>query len=165
MQVNFHPSVSFKSEAATPAVNSDDKFSQLEKRLTDIEAKINNPDTFIKPEAKQKKGFKGFIAAVAKAYTNTTEMVKGTFKGIVYGAMTGLGLLAGGWLLGPFANAFKKGNPFKETIKKPVGTKAKVVAGLGTAGVAVYHVVKARLKANQKTSNVDHQLRTGHRSK
>jgi hypothetical protein len=41
----------------------------------------------------------------------------------------------------------------------------KVIAGVGSALVLGYNLVKGKLNANQNTAVIDHKLKTGHRDK
>jgi len=111
---------------------------------------------------KEKSGLKQKIASVAKFFTATEEITKGTAKGAVYGTMTGMGVMLAGWLLGALPQGFKKGNSLKKVFTHPVkslSTSTKLTAALATAGVAVYHIVKGNLQANQRKAFVDQKLK------
>ena len=103
-------------------------------------------DSFEKPE--QKKTFKEGLGGIAKFFVNFKEMAVGIAKGLLYG-----GAAAGVIVLGDRAINLK------HTMKG--GMAASIVGG----GIAAFHIIKARLKSNQRTANVDHQLKIGHRDK
>ena len=103
-------------------------------------------DSFEKPE--QKKTFKERLGGIAKFFVNFKEMAVGIAKGLLYG-----GAAAGVIVLGDRAINLK------HTMKG--GMAASIVGG----GIAAFHIIKARLKSNQRTANVDHQLKIGHRDK
>lgn len=103
-------------------------------------------DSFEKPA--HKKTFKEHVGNMAKFFVNAKEMIVGVFKGLLYG-----GLSAGLIVLGDRAINLK------HTLKG--GMAASIVGG----GIAAYQIIKARLKSNQRTANVDHQLHIGHRDK
>ena len=49
----------------------------------------------------------------------------------------------------------------KEVFKNPMksmGTPAKVIAGLATAGVVAYHIIRGKMQANQRNAFVDQKL-------
>ena len=163
MEIGFNPAVSFR---AAKADESAKKTSTIQSPVsTDLEK--DSVEIAAKSDKKEKKRpFRNFIANVAKFFATTTEMVKGTIKGTAYGITTGAAVLTGGWLFGALPAGFRKGGSLKEVCKHPlksIGTKSKVAAGLATLAVGAYHIIAAKLKANQKTANVDHQLKTGHR--
>lgn len=152
MQVNFNPNITFRSQTE-PAQTE----VQQQPALTQTE-----PDTF-----KKSGSVKEDIGKVAKFFTTLSEMTKASVKAMGYGAVTAVGFLAGGWLFGSLPRGFKKGNSLLDVFKHPIrniSTKAKVITGIATAAVAGYHIVKGKLKANQRTANVDHQLNIGHRT-
>ena len=161
MKVGFNPNVSFRSSsqaqqsvAEKPASNA---LKNDEVTLSDKNAAQGN----------KKKPFRNFIANVAKFFATTTEMVKGTFKGAGYGAATAGGILAVGWLFGALPQGFRKGGSLKEVCKNPIksiGTKTKVGAAVAAVAVLAGHIISAKLKANQKTADIDHQLKVGHRN-
>ena len=162
MEIGFNPAVNFLAGDLQATAKSSTSQSPVS---SDIQS-----DTVVlseKSEKKEKKQpFRNFIAGVAKFFATTTEMVKGTVKGTAYGLTTGAAVLAGSWLFGALPSGFRKGGSLKEVCKHPlksIGTKSKVVAGLATLAVGAYHIIAAKLRANQKTANVDHQLKTGHR--
>ena len=98
--------------------------------------------------------------------SDSIELKSKQLKGSAYGLLSGAAVLGGSWLFGALPRGFRKGGSLKDVCTHPlknIGTKSKVVAALVTLAVGSYHIVAAKLKANQKTANVDHQLKTGHR--
>lgn len=159
MEVSFNPYFCAKPEiksnnAERPAVDMTQKADAVELSTQQEEKKI------------KKHPFRNFIANVAKFFATTTEMVSGTFKGVGYGAATGGSILGVSWLFGALPKGFRKGGSLKEVCKNPIksiSTKSKVIAGIAAVGVLAAHIVVAKLNANQKTANIDHQLKVGHR--
>ena len=162
MEIGFNPNVSFS--AAKPQEANNIAGAPVSENLhekgdsVELKSKVHSE--------KKKRPVRNFIANVAKFFATTTEMVKGTVKGAAYGLLSGAAILGGSWLFGALPRGFRKGNSLKDVCKHPlknIGTKSKVVATLATLAVGAYHIVAAKLKANQKTANEDHQLKTGHR--
>lgn len=135
--VGFNPQLSFKA-------NTDNK-AEAKAQINTTTAPLEN-DSY-KAE-KPKKTFKGVMGSIAKFFVNLKEMAVGVFKGVLYG-----GLSAGAIILGD------------RTINLKHTLKGKMAAGIIGTGIAAYHIIKARLKSNQRTANVDHQLHLGHRDK
>ena len=164
MAVCFNSNVSFRADSA--------EFSKAEntenitvKNAASAPSYPNDAVEIAKKQKKKRYSFKDFIADTAKFFVTTTEMVKGTFKGIVYGLTVGVSVLGVSLLFGTLPKAFRNGT-LKEALKSPIksmGTKSKVLAGAAALGIGTYHFIAAKLKANQRTANVDHQLKTGHR--
>ncbi len=164
MAVGFNPYVSFCAAPQVPPANVKANAQQPSAaNLQTDPVELSN-----KKESKEKKHpVRNFIANVAKFFATTTEMVKGVFKGTAYGLTTGAAILGGSWLFGALPKGFRKGGSLKEVCKNPLkslSTKSKVIAGAAGLAVLAFHTIAAKLKANQKTANVDHQLKTGHRS-
>lgn len=151
MQVSFNPAVSFRQQA--PVINP--------------QPVVQSNQVNTVPEQKVKRsGFREDISKIAKFFTTLSEMTKATFKAAGYGLLTGAVSLAGFWAFGAVPRGFKQGNALIDVFKHPVRSiskKGKVVTALATLGVAGYHLIKGKLTANQRTANVDHQLKTGHR--
>lgn len=151
MQVNFNPVVSFKHQTPTSTNNSTTSVAQV----------------VVVPENQKKSGFREDISRIAKFFTTLSEMTKATVKAAAYGGLTAGAFLAGFWTFGALPRGFKKGNSLMEVCKRPIkniSTKGKIITTLATLGVASYHLIKGKLVTNQRTANVDHQLKTGHRT-
>lgn len=153
MQVSFNPNVSFKQQISqgqtTPFVQQPDTTSVINQT-----------------EPAKRKGVREDISKIAKFFTTLSEMTKATFKAIGYGALTVGASLLGFWTFGAVPRGFAKGNNILDTFKHPIKSiskKGKVVTALLGLGVASYHIIKGKLISNQRTANVDHQLKTGHR--
>lgn len=119
-------------------------------------------DEYQSSKPKKQHKFKKGLASIAKFFTATEEITKGTAKGAVYGTMSGIGIMAAGWLLGSLPQGFKKGNSLEEVFKHPIKSiskSTKLTAGLAALGVAVYHIVKGKLQANQRNAFVDQKLK------
>lgn len=128
--------------------------------------KVNNETNNEQP--KKSKGLKEGIAGIWKFFASADQMVNATIKGVVYGIATGLALLGGSWLFKSLPNAFAKEGPgLWNTIRHPlknIGKSGKIIAGIGSALVLGYHIVKGKLDTNQRTAVIDHKMKTGHRS-
>lgn len=154
MQVSFNPNVNFKQQSA----------HQFGVPFQSASA----PNVVYVPvEQKKPSGFKENISGIAKFFTNAKEFIKATAKAVGYGAATAGTLLAGFWVFGALPRGFKAGNSLINTIKQPlksISRQGKIISTVAALGVMTYHLVKGRLIANQRTANIDHQLRTGHRT-
>ena len=156
MAVDFNPSVSFTSykisdEAAKKAREkaTAENNTQVLELLDQCSFEADNNAQEEKKAGKFKRG----IASIAKFFTATEEITKGT--------ATGAACLAAGWLVGALPKGFKKGGSLKEVFKNPMksmGTPAKVIAGLATAGVVAYHIIRGKMQANQRNAFVDQKL-------
>lgn len=165
MAVNFNPNVSFTSYRIPDDV-AEKAREQAKAENNTLMLEVLDKSSFEKDKTASKKNkepgkFRKGLASIAKFFTATEEITKGTAKGAVYGTMTGFGCLAAGWLFGALPKGLKKGGSLKETFKHPIksmGTTAKVISGLAAASVAVYHIVKGKLQANQRNAFVDQKL-------
>lgn len=153
MQVSLNPNVSFKQQISqgqtTPFVQQSNTIS------------VTN-----QTEPAKRKGVREDISKIAKFFTTLSEMTKATFKAIGYGALTVGASLFGFWAFGAVPRGFTKGKNILDAFKHPIkniSKKGKVVTALLGLGVASYHIIKGKLISNQRTANVDHQLKTGHR--
>ena len=111
----------------------------------------------------------GFLSKVAYAWINLSEGTKGVIKGILGGFAVGTTIAA----IDKFKSLFKKTegvtflqklNVFKNPTKG-LGKLGKVVAPIAAGVVFIANIISARLTANKRTANVDHQLYEGHRDK
>lgn len=149
MQVGFNPNISFKSSAKPMEENdSEPKFSAKDVRRT----------------------YRESVGDVTKFAAKTGEMTKASLKAIMYGAAAEAGMLAANWIFKSLPNAArgKSKMTFWQSIRHPLRSISKA-GKWWSAGVAVcvagYHVTRGILKSNQKTANIDHQLKIGHRDK
>lgn len=157
MQVSFNPNVSFKSQ--TPQLTNPTGAAQSVPQA-------GSAPVVASAEPEKRKGLREDISKIAKFFTTLGEMTKATFKAIGYGALTVVASLTGFWAFGAVPRGFKKGNNILDAFKHPVkniSKKGKVITALLGLGVASYHLIKGKLISNQRTANVDHQLKTGHR--
>lgn len=159
MQVSFNPNVSFKSQ--TPQVNNPIQNSSAQ-FIAQPAANVTSVNT----EPEKRKGLREDISKIAKFFTTLSEMTKASFRAVGYGALTVAASLTGFWAFGAVPRGLKKGNNILDAFKHPVkniSKKGKVITALLGLGVASYHLIKGKLISNQRTANVDHQLKTGHR--
>lgn len=109
--------------------------------------------------------FREGVSNTAKFFTNAGEMTKATAKAVGYGTVTAGATFAGFWLFGALPRSIQNANlaAFKKPLKS-LSTKGKVISALAGLTVAGIELIKGKLRANQKTANVDHRLKTGHRA-
>ena len=110
------------------------------------------------------KGFNGFVAKCANFYLNTTTVTGGVFKGIFDGLAVGTGIAAVNTI---YRACFVENVKFLDALMHPtraLGKIGKVVAPIVATLVMGVDIVSSVLRANKKTADVDHELRTGHRS-
>ena len=129
------------------------------------------------PTQAPKRTAKGFIAKVAYAWVNLVEGTKGIVSGLLAGFAAGTTVAGADWLISGLKKTFKPGEGavltsklerFKDMFKHPkaqLGKFGKIGAPIIAVGVLAAHLISARLKANQRTANVDHMLYEGHRDK
>lgn len=150
MLVNLNPSISFRSQTSTisPIVEKNDR-------------------EYAEPKPrKDRGGFIEDISKIAKFFTTLSEMTKASFKAAGYGLLTAAVALTGFWTFDAIPRTIRNGNALIDTFKHPlknISKKGKVLSAIASIGVAGYQIIKGKLKANQRTANVDHQLKTGHR--
>ena len=116
---------------------------------------------------KKRKGFMEGISNITKFFVSLGEMTKASLKAIGGAAVTAAGTMLAFWTFGTLPKAFQQGKEaLKEVVRHPIKNTSKagkIVAGIAATGVAAYHVIKGILTMNQRTANVDHALKTGHR--
>ena len=154
MPITFNPNVSFKQQAPQMPLNP-------------VTENIYSSKQIEAPEQKKKpsKLING-ISNIAKFFASVNEITKGIVKGTAYGAATTVTTLGAFWLLGGLPKAIKTGKEaVKDTLKHPLKNTPKVgklIAGVVSTGVFVTHIVKAILNKNQRNSDIEHKLQTGH---
>lgn len=116
---------------------------------------------------KKRKGFMEGISNIAKFFVSLGEMTKASLKAVGAAAVTVAGTMTAFWAFGALPKALQQGKEaIKEVCKHPIKNTSKagkVVAGIAGAGVAAYYIIKGILTMNQRTANVEHALKTGHR--
>lgn len=109
---------------------------------------------------------KGVIAKAGYGWVNTVEASKGIVKGLWYGFLTGT-VVAGLSCIRSGLKKYKnKEIKFLEMFnpKKAMSTTGRVMSYVAAGLVLVGNMVLAKLRANQRSANVDHMLYDGHRS-
>ena len=106
-----------------------------------------------KPQEKKSawQKFKHGFTSVEKFFITAGEYIKGTAKGLFYGAATALCVVGADAVRGIF-----KGAP------NALSTKGKILAGVAGSAVLGGHLFNANLNANQKKAEVDHRWGVGH---
>jgi hypothetical protein len=153
MQVGFNPSLKQPGVSFRPAFKEGD----TQPAVIDMPAE-EKPKT---AEERPKTTFKERIASIAKFFGAAGQITKGIIKAAFYGTLAFGAAIAGAWT---FRQAPEGVSRFKEPMKV-VGRKGKIIAGVASGLVAVYHVTKGFLKANNKKASIDHHLATGHNRK
>lgn len=124
----------------------------------------NSSQTQSAAVAQHKNTFKNRIASIAKFFTATEEITKGTAKGAIYGTLTGGLIMAGGWLFGALPKGLKKGNSLIKVFKHPyqvISSKTKITASIAAAGIAIYHIIRGNMQANLHKAFIDKKLNNG----
>ena len=158
MAITFNPTVSFQSRRQSYVSDADLGSDAVRPEMPNVQAS---------PIEKQKVSpLRGAFSDIAKFFVSTSEMTQATIKAIAYGFVTGTAVAAYKWATKAIPAAFKEGGSIVETLKHPaksIGWKGNLLAGVAALGVASYNLVRGKLRTNQRTANVDHQLYTGHR--
>lgn len=163
MYISFNPGISFKQSGIQGAQKGAQEANAA------AQGGVQGTNMSQKPAPKQPKkrsSLREDISKIAKFFTTLGEMTKASFKAAGYGALTVAASLAGFWAFGAVPKGFKKGNNVLDAFKHPIkniSKKGKFITALLGLGVASYHLIKGKLISNQRTANVDHQLKTGHR--
>lgn len=158
MLIKVTPKVSYNNQ---PAFSNEN----LNVTTPDIDKKRTLTEQYQK-SAKKSRGIKGVAADISYAWVNVAEGFKGVVKGLWYGFLAGT-LTAG-------ISAHLAANKLNKKEGKAIGllerfspknmTKStKILSGVVAGGVFVWNLIWAKMKANQRTANVDHMLYTGHR--
>lgn len=140
MSLYFNPSVSFQADAR---LKSDGLQS-----------------------SRQQSPVRDGVADVAKFFVSTSEMTKATVKGGIYGFLAGTTVAGYKFVTKVLPDTFKEGNSILNAFKHPaksIGRKGNLAAVGVAVGVFLGNILMGKLRANQRTANVDHQLYTGHR--
>ena len=158
MAITFNPQLKMTSNVTFKRGETSNA-KTAESGNTPINTAISTP---VNPKEK-KSAMANFASKVAYGWINLSESVKGTVKGAFAAAVVGT-TIAG---VDTVISGVKK-KEYKAIFTNPtkaMGTVGKVVAPIVSAAVFAGYVVSARLNANKRTANVDHQLYTNHRAK
>lgn len=124
---------------------------------------VSTVPTAVEKEAPKKHKVANAASNMAYAWINMTEGVKGVAKGVVAGALVGTGIAAADTVIsGIGKKAYKQ---IFTAPAKAMGAVGKFVAPVVSLLVLGGYMIAAKLNANKKTANVDHQLYTNHRAK
>ncbi len=120
------------------------------------------------PEVKKPpKSARERIAGVWKFFASANKLIQAYAKGIAYATVTAGTVLSASWLFNSLPKAFMKDGPkLSATIKHPlnhISKSGKIFAVVGAVGSFGYQALKGHLSANQRTADIDHQLKVGHR--
>lgn len=154
MPITFNPNISFKQQAPQMPLNPVTESIYSSKQ-------IDTPKEHKKPS----KLING-ISNIAKFFASVNEITKGIVKGAFYGTATAAATVGTFWLLGGLPKAAKAGKEaLKEAFKHPLKNTpkaGKLIAGIVSTGVLATHIVKGILNKNQRNSDIEHKLQTGH---
>lgn len=138
-----------------------------EVKIEPSEQKNNTEKEIIYVEKQPKKTFfgriRGFWAGIQKFFTGAVEYTKGSAKGIYYGSMAAVGVLAADGAVGAIKmlKAAKSGDAAKSAMNF-FSKKGKIGAGVAAATVLGYQLFKSYLNFNEKKAQIDHRWQTGH---
>lgn len=159
MAISFNPQIKFTSETAIK------KDSSAQPAATQPAQAPSSPIV----ETPKKAPVRGFISKLAYAWINLSEGARGVVNGLVSGAIVGTIVGGSDWLVSGLKKAASSKNDFKfaDMFKHP--TKAlskvgKIYAPIMAGTFFVTNLILAKLEANKRTANVDHQLYTNHRA-
>lgn len=130
----------------------------------DADKKHSHTEQYQKPTSKPR-GLKGVAADVSYAWVNVAEGFKGVAKGLWYGFLVGT-LTAAISAQRVAKKRIAKGESIgllERFALKNITRPTKILSGVVAGGVFVWNLIWAKMKANQRTANVDHMLYTGHR--
>lgn len=117
--------------------------------------------------SKTHKPIKERVADVWKFFASANRLIQAYAKGIAYATVTAGTILSASWLFNSLPKAFTKNGPkLVETIKHPlshISKSGKIFSVVGAVGAFGYEALKGHLSANQRTADIDHQLKVGHR--
>jgi len=163
MAISFNPQIKFTSEIATKKSDN----SQVATKP----AETQTPQAAAAPV--KKTPVRNFFANIAYAWVNLSEGAKGVVNGLLAGGIAGTILGAGDWLITGAKRSFAKAGTLNKIEgfgmfthpKTALSKVGKVWAPVTAAALFLSNMIMARLDANKRTANVDHQLYTGHRDK
>ena len=155
MKVGFSP-ISFRA--------SENQLNLQNNKPQTLGTVQNQDSSILQAEApKTRKSMRERIAGVWKFFASANRLIQAYAKGIAYAT----GVLSASWLFNSLPKAFMKNGPkLSATIKHPlnhISKSGKIFAVVGAVGAMGYQALKGHLSANQRTADIDHQLRVGHR--
>lgn len=159
MKVGFSP-ISFRA--------SENQLNLQNNKPQTLGTVQNQDSSILQAEApKTRKSIRERIAGVWKFFASANRLIQAYAKGIAYATVTGFGVLSASWLFNSLPKAFMKNGPkLSEVVKHPlthISRSGKIFAVVGAVGAMGYQALKGHLSANQRTADIDHQLRVGHR--
>lgn len=159
MTLELHPNIYFK--ASETHAEQSAKHQQTEANKVNTEIASDTFENEKKAEQENKKGLKHKLASIAKFFTSTEELTKGTAKGAIYGTLAGGSILGAGWLFGALPRGLKNTKTLVQTFKHPfqaISSKTKITAGLTAIGIAAYHIIRGKFQANLYNAFIDKKL-------
>ena len=149
MKVEFSP-ISFRA--------SENQLNLQNNKPQTLGTVQNQDSSILQAEApKTRKSMRERIAGVWKFFASANRLIQAYAKGV----------LSASWLFNSLPKAFMKNGPkLSATIKHPlnhISKSGKIFAVVGAVGAMGYQALKGHLSANQRTADIDHQLRVGHR--
>ncbi len=158
MKVGLSP-ISFRADG--------NQFNLASNPQKPVVAQEQNTSTLQPEVPKQSKSMRERIAGVWKFFASANKLIQAYAKGIAYATVTAGTVLSASWLFNSLPKTFAKNGPkLIETIKHPlnhISKAGKIYAVVGAVGAFGYQALKGHLSANQRTADIDHQLKVGHR--
>ena len=159
MKVGFSP-ISFRA--------SENQLNLQNNKPQTLGTVQNQDSSILQAEApKTRKSMRERIAGVWKFFASANKLIQAYAKGIAYATVTAGTVLSASWLFNSLPKTFAKNGPkLIETIKHPlnhISKAGKIYAVVGAVGAFGYQALKGHLSANQRTADIDHQLKVGHR--
>ncbi len=158
MKVGLSP-ISFRADG--------NQFNLASNPQKPVVAQEQNTSTLQPEVPKQSKSMRERIAGVWKFFASANKLIQAYAKGIAYATVTAGTVLSASWLFNSLPKTFAKNGPkLIETIKHPlnhISKAGKIYAAVGAVGAFGYQALKGHLSANQRTADIDHQLKVGHR--
>lgn len=151
----------------TPKLNYSNKITYGNESLNATKPDVNKNTTTENRQkpAKKPTSIRGFIANISYAWVNVAEGFKGVLKGAWYGFLAGTAV-AGISTIRSVNKRIKQSEKlgfFAKLNPKNISKGGKALSWITAGTVLIGNLIWARMKANQRTANVDHALYTGHR--
>lgn len=160
MAITFNPQINYNKRTSANQSFGDAPLAQ------NAVAETSAPSA--QPIQAPKTTAKGIIAKIAYSWVNLVEGTKGIVSGLLAGLLAGTAV-AGISTVSSGIKNFKAAPTVSNFLKMfspkaSLGKTGKVLSYVAAGAVFVGHMIAAKLKANKRTSNVDHMLYEGHRN-
>lgn len=139
--VSFNPSVNFKAVSSS---------------VTESPAAVSAPVKTNAAPQKTQKNNKSHLK-IGNIFIATSSVL----KALIYGFLTGTAVAAYNWATKAIPNSAKNGKSLIETLRHPaksIGWKGNLFAGVAALGVATYHIMRGKIKAEQRSARLDNTI-------